>query len=283
MAHTRIRKFNTRDTYPEQRLDNDLCQAVVAGDTVYLRGQIAQDLDTSVSVAIGDPAGAGRAGDAQRRAAARRVRCRLADICKVTVYLTDIRYREPVYRVMGRWLKGVHPVSTGTRRGCARAARVGGRDRRDRGHLRRGGVTFSLLGRCDQTGRLGMVISSSSPAVAARCAHARAGVGVAASQNVTDPRLGPALLDALTRRGGDARAALDRVVGGRARRVPPATSSRRGRVAAVHRRPHALGPRSAPEGGGCAAAGNLLADEGVLDAMVDVSFDSRRGATSATG
>ena len=45
-THIRIRPFNTRDTYPEQRLDNDLCQAVVAGDTIYLRGQVAQDLDT---------------------------------------------------------------------------------------------------------------------------------------------------------------------------------------------------------------------------------------------
>ena len=46
MAHKRLRKFNTRDTYPEQKLDNDLCQAVVAGNIVFLRGQIAQDLDT---------------------------------------------------------------------------------------------------------------------------------------------------------------------------------------------------------------------------------------------
>ena len=46
MAHTRIRKFNTRDTYPEQKLDNDLCQAVVANNIVFLRGQIGQDLDT---------------------------------------------------------------------------------------------------------------------------------------------------------------------------------------------------------------------------------------------
>ena len=53
-VHTRIRPFNTRDTYPEQNLDNDLCQAVVAGDTVYVRGQIGQDLDTSESVGIGD-------------------------------------------------------------------------------------------------------------------------------------------------------------------------------------------------------------------------------------
>ena len=57
MTHRRIRPFNTRDTYPEQALDNDLCQAVVAGDTVYLRGQVAQDLDTRENVAVGDAAG----------------------------------------------------------------------------------------------------------------------------------------------------------------------------------------------------------------------------------
>ncbi len=56
-THTRIRPFNTKDTYPEQRIDNDLCQAVVAGKTIYLRGQVAQDLDTRESLAIGDPAG----------------------------------------------------------------------------------------------------------------------------------------------------------------------------------------------------------------------------------
>ncbi len=53
-GHTRIRPFNTSVTYPEQNLDNDLCQAVVAGNTVYVRGQIGQDLDTSESVGIGD-------------------------------------------------------------------------------------------------------------------------------------------------------------------------------------------------------------------------------------
>jgi enamine deaminase RidA (YjgF/YER057c/UK114 family) len=58
MAHTRLRKFNTRDTYPEQKLDNDLCQTVVArGTMVFVRGQIGQDLDTRESVAIGDAAG----------------------------------------------------------------------------------------------------------------------------------------------------------------------------------------------------------------------------------
>ncbi len=58
MTHTRIRKFNTKDTYPEQKLDNDLCQAVVArGSIVFVRGQVGQDLDTAVNVAIGDPVG----------------------------------------------------------------------------------------------------------------------------------------------------------------------------------------------------------------------------------
>jgi enamine deaminase RidA (YjgF/YER057c/UK114 family) len=51
-THRRIRPFNTRETYPEQNLDNDLCQAVVAGNTIYLRGQIGQDLDTRESVGI---------------------------------------------------------------------------------------------------------------------------------------------------------------------------------------------------------------------------------------
>ena len=113
MTHRRIRPFNTRATYPEQRLDNDLCQAVVAGNTVYLRGQVGQDLDTSDSVGIGDV-------EAQAEQAMRNVAqllgeagSRLEDVVKIVVYLVDPRYREPVYRVVGRWLKGVYPVSTG--------------------------------------------------------------------------------------------------------------------------------------------------------------------------
>jgi enamine deaminase RidA (YjgF/YER057c/UK114 family) len=113
MTHQRLRKFNTRDTYPEQNLDNDLCQAVVAGGTVYLRGQVGQDLDTGESVGVGDAA-------AQADQAMRNIEIllaeagsRLEDIVKVTIYLVDPRYREPVYRTVGRWLKSVYPVSTG--------------------------------------------------------------------------------------------------------------------------------------------------------------------------
>jgi len=114
MAHTRIRKFNTKETYPEQNLDNDLCQAVVAsGRTVFLRGQVAQDLDTRESKHIGD-------AGAQAELAMQNIAMLMKEagggmehVCRVVVYLTDIRYREDVYREMGKWLKGVHPVSTG--------------------------------------------------------------------------------------------------------------------------------------------------------------------------
>ena len=113
MTHRRIRPFNTRETYPEQNLDNDLCQAVVAGGTVYLRGQIGQNLDTSESVGIGDVEAQAEQAMANIDMLLREAGSGLRDIVKVVIYLVDARYREPVYRVMGRWLKGVHPVSTG--------------------------------------------------------------------------------------------------------------------------------------------------------------------------
>jgi enamine deaminase RidA (YjgF/YER057c/UK114 family) len=113
MSHRRIRPFNTRDTYPEQNLDTDLCQAVVAGNTVYLRGQIGQDLDTRESVGVGDVEAQAERAMANIAMLLEEAGARLEDIVKIVVYLTDIRYREPVYRVMGRWLKGVFPVSTG--------------------------------------------------------------------------------------------------------------------------------------------------------------------------
>jgi uncharacterized Ntn-hydrolase superfamily protein len=138
-------------------------------------------------------------------------------------------------------------------------------------------MTFSLLGRCADSGRLGMVVSSSSPAVAARCAHVRPGVGVAASQNVTDPRLGPALLDELAT-AGDPAAALDAVVA-----AAPHAEHRQlvllapTGAAAVYSGAAALGVHGHRIGTDCAAAGNLLADEGVLDAMVE-AFEGSAGS-----
>jgi len=113
MSHTRIRKFNTRETYPEQKLDNDLCQAVVANGTVYLRGQIGQDLDTRESVGAGDIAAQTEKAMANIAMLLDEAGSKLEDICKITVYLVDVRYREAVYTVVGKWLKGVYPVSTG--------------------------------------------------------------------------------------------------------------------------------------------------------------------------
>lgn len=113
MIHKRIRPFNTKDTYPEQKLDNDLCQAVVTGKTIYLRGQVAQDLDTRENVGVGDPVA--QAEKVMENIALLLSECgaKLEHICKVTVYLTDIRHREAVYRVLGRGMKGVYPVFTG--------------------------------------------------------------------------------------------------------------------------------------------------------------------------
>ena len=114
MVHTRIRTFNTKDTYPEQNLDNDLCQAVVAkGTTVFLRGQVSQDLETRETLHIGD-------AGLQTRKTVENIELLLNEagsclnhICRIVVYLTDIRNREAVYREMGSWLKGVYPCSTG--------------------------------------------------------------------------------------------------------------------------------------------------------------------------
>lgn len=113
MTHRRIRKFNTRDTYPDQKLDNDLCQVVVANNIVFVRGQVGQDLHSNASVGRGDAA-------AQTEQAMRNIQTlleeagsRLDHICKIVIYLVDARYREQVYPVVGKWLRGVFPVSTG--------------------------------------------------------------------------------------------------------------------------------------------------------------------------
>ncbi|MBX2823134.1 MAG: RidA family protein [Gammaproteobacteria bacterium] len=111
-THKRIRMFNTRETYPNQALDNDLCQAVVAGNTVYVRGQVGTDFDGNL-VGRGDPAA--QAEQAMKNVAQllEEAGSDLSHIVKTTTYITDPRFREPVYTVVGRWLKGVFPISTG--------------------------------------------------------------------------------------------------------------------------------------------------------------------------
>jgi uncharacterized Ntn-hydrolase superfamily protein len=130
-------------------------------------------------------------------------------------------------------------------------------------------VTFSLVGRCERTGMVGVAVSSSSPAVAARCAHARSGVGAAASQNVTDPRLGPAMLVAMAG-GATAADAVARVAAG----DPHAGHRQLAAVAAdggtgVWSGEHTLGRHATAEAANAAAAGNLLASESVPQAMLE--------------
>jgi enamine deaminase RidA (YjgF/YER057c/UK114 family) len=114
MTHRRIRPFNTKDTYPEQNLDNDLCQAVVArGSTVFLRGQCPQDLDTAADIGSFDPVEQTHKVMQNIRQLIEEAGGTMEHLCKVVVYLTDVRHREAVYRTMGEYIKGVHPVSTG--------------------------------------------------------------------------------------------------------------------------------------------------------------------------
>ena len=112
--HKRIRPFNTKETYPEQNLDNDLSQGVVArGTMVFLRGQVSQDLDTRKSLHLNDVSKQTEKTMQNIQMLLEEAGTTMHAICRIVVYLTDIRYREEVYQEMGKWLKGVHPCSTG--------------------------------------------------------------------------------------------------------------------------------------------------------------------------
>ena len=115
MAHHRIRKFNTKDTYPEQNLDNDLCQAVVTrgGRTVWMRGQCPQNLDDAKNIDSHDPTEQTHKVMQNIRQLIEEAGGNMTHLVKVVVYITDVRHREAVYRTMGEYIKGVHPVSTG--------------------------------------------------------------------------------------------------------------------------------------------------------------------------
>ena len=115
MAHIRIRKFNTKNTYPEQKMDNDFCQAVVTegGKIVWLRGQCPQNLDDAVSIASDDPAEQTHKVMQNISQLIQEAGGEMKHLVKIVVYITDARHRQAVYRVIGEYTKGVHPVSTG--------------------------------------------------------------------------------------------------------------------------------------------------------------------------
>ncbi len=129
-------------------------------------------------------------------------------------------------------------------------------------------MTFSIAARCTRTGRFGVAVSSSSPAVAARCAHVRAGIGAACTQNVTDPRLGPAALD-LMALGIPPQTALDRLADSRPhidfRQLTAIGPTGPGAVFSGAR---VLDTHATATGEDCVAAGNMLANPGIPAAMV---------------
>jgi len=137
-------------------------------------------------------------------------------------------------------------------------------------------MTFSIVARSSDARLFGMAIASSSPAVAARCMHARAGVGAVATQNITDPSLGPRVLDVLGR-GLKAQAALDEALS-----ATPFAAYRQllaiGSTGppAIHSGAQGLGVVNAAIGANAAAAGNLLASPAVPAAMI-AAFEAATG------
>jgi uncharacterized Ntn-hydrolase superfamily protein len=151
-------------------------------------------------------------------------------------------------------------------------------------------MTLSIAGRCAQTGQFGVAISSSSPAVAARCAWVRAGVGAACTQNITDPRLGTVLLD----RMADGESALVAMTAVAAQEPLIAwrqlTAIDRDGITAVWSGERTLGTNATAQGPDCVSAGNLLADSHVPLEMVgayaglpDNDLGSRLVAALAAG
>ena len=115
MEHKRIRKFNTKDTYPEQNLNNDLCQAVVTegGKTVWMRGQCPQNLDDGSNIASLDPADQTHKVMKNIKQLIEETGGTMNHLVKIVVYITDIKNREAIYQVIGEYTKGAYPVSTG--------------------------------------------------------------------------------------------------------------------------------------------------------------------------
>jgi uncharacterized Ntn-hydrolase superfamily protein len=134
-------------------------------------------------------------------------------------------------------------------------------------------MTISIAARCERTGAFGVAISSSSPAVGSRCPNVRAGVGAVSSQNVTDPSLGPALLDSLQTGLGasDALAAVSATATHPEYRQLTAVD--RNGDAAVYSGEKSLGINAELTAKNVAAAGNMLANANVIQAMVD-SFNN---------
>jgi uncharacterized Ntn-hydrolase superfamily protein len=137
-------------------------------------------------------------------------------------------------------------------------------------------MTFSLVARCAETGMFGVAISSSSPAVAARCSFARAGVGAVASQNVTDPSLGPLMLDLMAQGKTAPEAIVTMRAQARFIEYRQVLVVDKAGHSAIHSGPNSLGIWTQAHAENVASGGNLLANDRVPQAIVD-------GFLSSTG
>ena len=135
-------------------------------------------------------------------------------------------------------------------------------------------MTFSIAALDPVSGRVGVAITTSSIAVGSRCPWVRAGVGTVATQNITDPSLGPAILDKI-QSGDGARDALDKVVQSRSnldyRQLTVVDSNGQ---SAHYTGKHTLGTNAVFTGNGCVAAGNLLANDSIPKVMIE-TFGNR--------
>jgi uncharacterized Ntn-hydrolase superfamily protein len=135
-------------------------------------------------------------------------------------------------------------------------------------------MTFSLVARCAKTGMFGIAISSSSPAVAARCSFARAKVGAVASQNVTDPTLGPLTLD-LMQNGLSAEQAIQNIQSiGKFIEYRQVLAIDKTGMTSIHSGPNSLGIWTQAEGKNVAAGGNLLSNESIPQSIVNAFMSS---------
>ena len=112
MAHVRLRKFNTSTVYEGGGIANDMSMVVRAGNLIFLRGQTGFTLDNKF-VGKGDAAAQADQAMKNVKVLLEEAGAKMAHICKITTYITDRAYREPVYNVVGRHLKGVFPCGTG--------------------------------------------------------------------------------------------------------------------------------------------------------------------------
>jgi uncharacterized Ntn-hydrolase superfamily protein len=135
-------------------------------------------------------------------------------------------------------------------------------------------MTFSIIARCAETGMLGVAVSSSSPAVAARCAYARAGVGAVASQNITDPTLGPRGLDLMALGASAPEAVAVLKATGAYIEYRQVLAVDRAGLTGIHSGGNVLGTHAEARAENVISAGNLLSDQHIPQTIVDVFLDA---------